>query len=136
TLFRSPPKEYLAQYDDRERTTGVWKHRRKDGSSMWVEITTHPIEIDGRRCRMVIGNDITEQREAERRLAYAANYDPVTGLPRLPVLESEVAAVLSAEGGAGTGHGPGHAPARGGGTADRGRRLPAVPDRQHRHRPC
>jgi diguanylate cyclase (GGDEF)-like protein/PAS domain S-box-containing protein len=93
-----PLKEYLAQYDDRERTTGVWKHRRKDGSSMWVEITTHPIEIDGRRCRLVIGNDITEQREAERRLAYAANYDPVTGLPRLPVLESEVAAVLSAEG--------------------------------------
>src|SRR5690606_17673098 len=98
TLFRSPPKEYLAQYDDRERTTGVWKHRRKDGSSMWVEITTHPIEIDGRRCRMVIGNDITEQREAEERLAYAANYDPVTGLPRLPVLEERVARVLQEEG--------------------------------------
>src|SRR5690606_28931227 len=43
-------------------------------------------------------NDITEQREAEERLAYAANYDPVTGLPRLPVLEERVARLLQEEG--------------------------------------
>ncbi|KAA2285403.1 putative bifunctional diguanylate cyclase/phosphodiesterase [Arenimonas fontis] len=92
-------KTHLATFDDRQRG-GVWRHRRKDGSLIWVEIATHPIEMDGRACRMVIGNDITEQREAEERLAYAANYDPVTGLPRFPVLENEAATFLEQEGAA------------------------------------
>ena len=91
-------QQYLSTFDPGERAAGLWRHRRKDGSRMWVEITTHPIEIDGRECWMVIGNDITEQREAEERLAYAANYDPVTGLPRLPVLEERVARLLQEEG--------------------------------------
>jgi diguanylate cyclase (GGDEF)-like protein/PAS domain S-box-containing protein len=47
---------------------GVWQHRRKDGSSLWVEITSHHLVLDGRSCRQVIANDISARRTAEERL--------------------------------------------------------------------
>jgi diguanylate cyclase (GGDEF)-like protein/PAS domain S-box-containing protein len=47
---------------------GVWQHRRKDGSTLWVEITSHQVTLDGRACRQVIANDISARRTAEERL--------------------------------------------------------------------
>ena len=43
-----------------------WRHRRKDGSLLDVEITSHPLLFDGRAARMVLADDVTERREAER----------------------------------------------------------------------
>ncbi|GAB2497792.1 putative bifunctional diguanylate cyclase/phosphodiesterase [Arenimonas alkanexedens] len=47
---------------------GIWQHRRKDGSTLWAEITTHGLMLDGRVCRQVIANDISARRSAEERL--------------------------------------------------------------------
>ena len=59
---------FLTGRSEQSGNVGVWRHRRKDGSVLWAEITGHPIELDGRTCRMVIAHDITGQREAQERL--------------------------------------------------------------------
>ena len=47
---------------------GQWRHRRKNGDVIDVEVTAHPVELDGRRARMVAVVDITERRHHERQL--------------------------------------------------------------------
>ena len=47
--------------------TSQWRHRRKDGSVMDVEIVSYPFELDGRPARLLLVNDITERKRAERR---------------------------------------------------------------------
>ena len=63
-----PLRDFLAGWGNRSGNAGVWRHRRKDGSLLWADISTHSIELDGKRCRMVIAHDITRQREAQERL--------------------------------------------------------------------
>lgn len=47
---------------------GEWVHRRKDGSEIIVEITSHVIEFDGREAELVLANDVTARRRAEEEL--------------------------------------------------------------------
>lgn len=54
---------------DRE---GIWKHRKKDGSLIDVEVTMHVLQFSGRRAGMVLAHDVTESRRAEDRLRQAA----------------------------------------------------------------
>src|SRR5216684_2741262 len=49
---------------DTERA-GVWKHRKKDGTLIDVEITSHPLVYTGRDARLVVATDITEHKQAE-----------------------------------------------------------------------
>ncbi|WP_246230057.1 PAS domain-containing protein [Mucilaginibacter humi] len=51
--------------DKAYKPTNYWRHLKKDGSVILVEITGHPIDYVGRRARMVICRDITEQIKAE-----------------------------------------------------------------------
>ncbi|MGO9691402.1 MAG: PAS domain S-box protein [Syntrophobacteraceae bacterium] len=44
---------------------GSWKHCRKDGSLMYVEITSHGILFGGRKARFVIVQDVTERKRIE-----------------------------------------------------------------------
>ncbi len=44
---------------------GIWKHRKKDGSVINVQITSHPIDFSGCPSELVLANDITEQLRAE-----------------------------------------------------------------------
>jgi two-component system cell cycle sensor histidine kinase/response regulator CckA len=48
---------------------GVWKHRRKDGTFIDVEITRTNIMLQGRSVSFALANDITERSAAERALA-------------------------------------------------------------------
>jgi PAS domain S-box-containing protein len=48
--------------------TGHRRHLRKNGEVMEVEVTVHPVELDGRRARMVAVVDVTERRRHERQL--------------------------------------------------------------------
>lgn len=61
-------RAYLAEWGDRSGNAGVWRHRHRDGSALWMDINTHTVELDGKRCRMVIAHDITAQRAAQERL--------------------------------------------------------------------
>ena len=47
---------------------GCWRHRRKDGSVIHVEVTANEMIFMGRRCRFVCPNDVTERLHAEARL--------------------------------------------------------------------
>lgn len=49
--------------------SGVWKHVKKDGTVIDVEVTGHDFDFNGKKCRIVLLNDITEKLEAEKRLA-------------------------------------------------------------------
>ncbi len=46
--------------------SGAWRHRAKDGGIIEVEITSHTLEFDGRRARLVLALDVTERKRAER----------------------------------------------------------------------
>lgn len=61
-------RDHLPGRAGQSGSAGVWRHRRKDGSLVWAEVTGHPVELNGRQCRMVIAHDITAQRAAQERL--------------------------------------------------------------------
>jgi signal transduction histidine kinase len=48
------------------KAAGSWKHRKKDGGEIEVEITSHPLFFDGRNAKLVLAKDITERRRAEQ----------------------------------------------------------------------
>lgn len=45
---------------------GVWKHRKKDGSLIDVEIAAHNLSFAGRQARLVVAVDVTERERAKR----------------------------------------------------------------------
>ena len=51
---------------------GIWKHRKKDGALIDVEITSHVLEFAGRRAEVVLAHDVTERLRTEERLHQAA----------------------------------------------------------------
>ncbi|WP_168060369.1 PAS domain-containing hybrid sensor histidine kinase/response regulator [Candidatus Manganitrophus noduliformans] len=47
------------------RSAGVWRHRKKDGTIIEVEITRSPIVFKGRKALLILASDVTERRRAE-----------------------------------------------------------------------
>jgi len=47
---------------------GVWRHRKKDGTVIEVEIVSQEIPLDGTRARFVLAIDVTDRRRAEEAL--------------------------------------------------------------------
>jgi PAS domain S-box-containing protein len=43
---------------------GTWRHRRKDGSIIDVEVSSHALDFGGRAARLVLANDVTERKLA------------------------------------------------------------------------
>jgi two-component system, cell cycle sensor histidine kinase and response regulator CckA len=50
--------------DQLHRSPG-WRHRRRDGSLIDVDIVTHSVTFDGRRARIVLALDVTARKLAE-----------------------------------------------------------------------
>ncbi|MFN8239965.1 MAG: PAS domain S-box protein [Bacteroidales bacterium] len=48
--------------------SGPWRHRRKDGSIIFVEIISHELFYRGRKARLVLADDITEKKYASDEL--------------------------------------------------------------------
>lgn len=44
---------------------GAWRHRKKDGTIIDVEIISRPLSFGGKRARLVLVNDITERARTE-----------------------------------------------------------------------
>jgi PAS domain S-box-containing protein len=48
-----------------------WRHQRKDGTIVDVEITSDDLTLDGRKCRIVLAQNVTERNRASAELAIA-----------------------------------------------------------------
>jgi len=59
---------------------GIWRHRKKDGTEILVEITSHTLKFQGRRAEVVLANDVTERIRYQEQLAFQATHDALTGL--------------------------------------------------------
>ncbi|HEY3254624.1 MAG TPA: ATP-binding protein, partial [Polyangiaceae bacterium] len=44
------------------------RHKKKDGSLIWVELTTHDLDLEGKRARLYVARDVTERKNAEEQL--------------------------------------------------------------------
>ena len=70
-----PPQELpkvvdaLSQPVSGLKRSGIWKHRKKDGTNIDVEITSHPIDFGDRSAQVVLANDVTEKMHAQEQLA-------------------------------------------------------------------
>ncbi len=51
----------LDELPDDTRSVGIWKHRKKDGTIFDVDVTSYGLELDGRRTRLTVLQDVTEQ---------------------------------------------------------------------------
>ena len=50
---------------------GVWRHCKRDGTRIDVEISSHVIDFAGCRAEVVLASDVTERRRSEARLLQA-----------------------------------------------------------------
>ncbi len=51
---------------------GSWRHRKKDGTHIDVEITAHILTFCGRPARLILAQDVTEKKRLERVIKAAA----------------------------------------------------------------
>src|SRR5687767_12651490 len=58
-------REYISTGNPELDHAGEWRHRRKDGSVINVEITSNRVNFAGRAAEFVLANDITERKKAE-----------------------------------------------------------------------
>lgn len=61
--------ENLRGAPDRLEKSGAWRHVKKNGTLIDVEITSHPLAYRGRACRFLLSHDISERVQAQARIA-------------------------------------------------------------------
>ena len=59
----------MSTQDGGIQSSGHWRHQKKDGSLILLEVTWHSLTWNGRPARIVAASDITERRRAEKALA-------------------------------------------------------------------
>jgi PAS domain S-box-containing protein len=61
--------ELIKAFQDRSRTykQRIWRHKKKSGELMYVEIVSFNLEFDGKMARLGVINDITERIKVEER---------------------------------------------------------------------
>jgi PAS domain S-box-containing protein len=60
--------ESVSQAPPGAEMAGVWRHRKKDGSLITVEISSHPIAFDGSEARLAVVTDVSKRKAAEEAL--------------------------------------------------------------------
>jgi len=61
-------EEYMASEDAQVEQAGEWRHRKKDGSVINVDIRSSRLTFAGRPAEFVLINDVTERKKAEMAL--------------------------------------------------------------------
>jgi two-component system cell cycle sensor histidine kinase/response regulator CckA len=70
-------QDYLKDMDAGASGTTVWRHLKKDGSVIDVEIIGHGIAFDGHAARLVLATDITERKFLEDQLRQAQKMEAI-----------------------------------------------------------
>lgn len=65
---RGVPKllDHIAKTSDGFNVAGTWRHRKKDGTIIDVEITTHTVTFAGRPAKLVLAHDIADRLQVEQ----------------------------------------------------------------------
>jgi PAS domain S-box-containing protein len=77
------PPEDVAALLEAERNAadtpkfGVWRHRRKGGEIVQMEVTKHTFTFGDRVCRLAVGRDVTERLRLEDQLRQAQKMEAV-----------------------------------------------------------
>jgi diguanylate cyclase (GGDEF)-like protein/PAS domain S-box-containing protein len=80
----------LADTHSSIKVTGPWAQRRKDGSEFQAEISSHPIEFEGRDARLSLVQDVTDRERLHEQLVHRAHHDSLTNLPNRFLLEQRM----------------------------------------------
>jgi diguanylate cyclase (GGDEF)-like protein/PAS domain S-box-containing protein len=72
------------------KLSGPWRHRRKDGSYIQVDMASHRIDYKGRTCTFVLIQDVTDRQQLHEQLVHQAHHDTLTGLPNRLLLEDRM----------------------------------------------
>lgn len=48
------------------KNSGVWLHQKKDGTPVYLQILTYPIQWKGADCKLVVGQDVSKQKHIEQ----------------------------------------------------------------------
>jgi PAS domain S-box-containing protein len=60
--------EHMRNLSNDKGNAGIWRHQKKDGSLIDVEITSDVVVFDGRDARLAVAADITERKKVEEAL--------------------------------------------------------------------
>ncbi|MBL7961310.1 PAS domain S-box protein [bacterium] len=63
-----PSLEAHLKKENRKIMGGLWRHIKKNGEMIYVEIASHPIQYQGKIAKMVLVNDLTDQMVLAGRL--------------------------------------------------------------------
>ncbi len=58
-------------------TDGPWRHRKKDGTVILVEITSHLLDFDGREACIVLASDVTERKRLEEQVQQSQKLESI-----------------------------------------------------------
>jgi PAS domain S-box-containing protein len=78
-----PPRDVPAFLEHTRASTaaphsdGPWQHRRKDGTTLFAEVATHPIPFGDADARLVMVFDITERKRLEEELRQSQKLEAV-----------------------------------------------------------
>ncbi|HIK43580.1 MAG TPA: EAL domain-containing protein [Leptolyngbyaceae cyanobacterium M65_K2018_010] len=95
-----PPRDLLGPYDNLNPLgegmgrAGVGKHRKKDGTLIDVELTSHRLIFRGHRAELVLAQDISDRLQVEAKLRYSTLHDGLTDLPNRYLLTEKLQAAL------------------------------------------
>lgn len=85
SVFDFRPKEDIEKFKAATNTkfrgihhSGIWRHIKKNGAILYVDITTYDINYKGQQTRLVLANDVTERHIAEEKLK--ESYDAIRKL--------------------------------------------------------
>jgi PAS domain S-box-containing protein len=71
----------LRQAEPTQQLTGPWKHQKRDGSLIQVDIASQQMHSDGRSLAFCLMQDVTERQKLHEQLVHQANHDILTGIP-------------------------------------------------------
>ncbi|MGF1636150.1 MAG: PAS domain S-box protein [Cyclobacteriaceae bacterium] len=58
----------LNEADEEYEQSKAWRHLKKNGDIIYVDVVSHQIEFAGHKARLVLANDVTTRMEAEKAL--------------------------------------------------------------------